>query len=152
MDLSIGGRRDESNRETSREQDPPGKNLWREQEPLREKVGRGSRTGDNGANARAPQQTGAPIFNPTIRNTDGVIGGRAPGNLRHGGKEDTHNREAIRTEKTQGRHPQGALAPPKVRIDEERDKKATAGDKGEEEHQIHKGEPSADVGNRTPRG
>ena len=30
MDLSIGRRRDESNRETSREQDLPGKNLWRE--------------------------------------------------------------------------------------------------------------------------
>ena len=30
MDLSIGRRRDESNRETSREQDLPGKNLWRD--------------------------------------------------------------------------------------------------------------------------
>ena len=71
MDLSIGGRRDESNRETRREQDPPGKNLWRKPEPLREKVGRGSRTGDNGANARTPQQTGDPVFNQTTHNADG---------------------------------------------------------------------------------
>ena len=79
-----------------------------------------------------------------------VIGGRAPGNLSHGGKEDTPNREAIRTERTPGRHPQGAPEPPKVRIDKEKDNKATAGDKGEEELQIHKGEPPADVRNRDP--
>ena len=37
-----------------------------------------------------------------------------------------------------------------MKIDKDRDTKATAGGKGEEEHQIHKGEPSADVGNRVP--
>ena len=93
---------------------------------------------------------GGPVFNQTTRNANMVIGGRAPGNLIHGSKEDTPNREAIRTERTPGRHPQGAPEPPKVRIDEERDNKATAGDKGEEEHQIHKGAPPADVGNRAP--
>ena len=55
------------------------------------------------------------------------------------GRRDESNRETSRTERTPGRHPQGAPAPPKVKSDEKRDKKATAGGKGEEEHQILKG-------------
>ena len=150
LDLSISGMRDESNRDTSREQDLSGKNLWRKPEFLRERVSRGSRTGDNGANTRALQQSGGSGVHQTTSNTDRVIGGRAPGNLSQGGKEDTPNRGAIRTERTPGRYPQGAPAPPKVKIDKRRDNKASAGGKGEEEHQIHKEEPSADVRNRAP--
>ena len=40
--------------------------------------------------------------------------------------------------------------PPKVRIDKEGDNKAAASSKGEEEHQIPKGAPPADAGNRGP--
>ena len=49
LDLSNGGNKDESSREASREEDPAGKNLRREPEALRERVGVGARTRDHGA-------------------------------------------------------------------------------------------------------
>ena len=54
LDLSNGSNKDESGSEASREEDPSGKNLRGEPEALRERVGGGARTGDNGRLGRQP--------------------------------------------------------------------------------------------------
>ena len=75
-------------------------------------------TGDNEASTRASQQRGGSVVNQATRNANGGIGGSAPLDLSHGGKEDAPSREAMRKEEPLGKQPQGLPALPKVRIDE----------------------------------
>ena len=91
-------------------------------------------TGDNEASTRASQQRGGSVVNQATCNADGGIGGTAPLDLSHSGKEDAPNREAMRNGEPRGKHPQGVPVPPKVLINEEGGNKADAGSKGEEGH------------------
>ena len=108
-------------------------------------------TGDNEASTRASQQRGGSVVNQATCNADGGIGGTAPLDLSHSGKEDAPNREAMRNGEPRGKHPQGVPVPPKVRIDEDGGNKAATGSKGEEEHQTPKGAPPAEVRNEGPQ-
>ena len=74
LDLSIGGNRDESGSDTSKEEDPLGKNARRELEPLREKACKGLVTGGNGGSLRASQKTGGSVVKQAAGSADGGIG------------------------------------------------------------------------------
>ena len=87
LDLSVGGSKDKSGRESIKKEGPARNNAGRELEPPREKAGEGLLAGGNGAGLRALRETGGTAVKQAAGSADGGIGGSAPLDLSHSSKE-----------------------------------------------------------------